>query len=556
MKQPQLTTPSDISLHEPLRRTLPNGVTIHTLCAAEFEVVRVSFVFRAGSAQQRKAFVATSTANLLSEGTRDMTSQQIAEQFDFYGSYFDVNVDRDYVYISFCSLSKYFRQTLAVAEQILLHPLFPEEEVASYREKRKQRLRIERMKVETEAREAFARALFGPAHPYGITWPETAYDDLTRDDLLDFYARHYTARNCFVVCSGAADAAVVDAVAEVAGQLPAGADRAAEPFPPAVTTPHVAVPHAGAVQSSIRIGRLLFGRNHPDYVGMQVVAMLLGGYFGSRLMQNLREANGFTYGVVAAMVNLEREGYLAVATQVARDATDRALAEIYREIERLRTEPVAEEELSLVRNMMTGEMMRILDGPFGIADVTIENILMATLAAADDDAKAEAEHPVLKMQIQGICPYGWHIANLQDWKDLIWAAAQASKGSRYEIAESSASYKAIGGGSIANLSTILFDASWNTYSSGSPISPLAPDFGFNMFIQGWRLYDTGYNYGATSGDPRFYAWIPLLGQYTSKKTSFWRIYISGHTKTDMTLNDGFDLGNGSGAAIRCVKNYK
>ena len=157
MKQPQLTTPSDISLHEPLRRTLPNGVTIHTLCAAEFEVVRVSFVFRAGSAQQRKAFVATSTANLLSEGTRDMTSQQIAEQFDFYGSYFDVNVDRDYVYISFCSLSKYFRQTLAVAEQILLHPLFPEEEVASYREKRKQRLRIERMKVETEAREAFAR---------------------------------------------------------------------------------------------------------------------------------------------------------------------------------------------------------------------------------------------------------------------------------------------------------------------------------------------------------------------------------------------------------------
>ena len=146
--------------------------------------------------------------------------------------------------------------------------------------------------------------------------------------------------------------------------------------------------------------------------------------------------------------------------------------------------------------------------------------------------------------------------NIQDWKDLIWAAAQASKGSRYEIAESSASYKAIGGGSIANLSTILFDASWNTYSSGSPISPLAPDFGFNMFIQGWRLYDTGYNYGATSGDPRFYAWIPLLGQYTSKKTSFWRIYISGHTKTDMTLNDGFDLGNGSGAAIRCVKNYK
>lgn len=375
MKQPPLTIPSDVALAEPLRRTLPNGVVIHTLRAAEFEVVRFSFVFRAGSAQQRKAFVATSTANLLCEGTRDMTAQQIAERLDFYGSYFDVNVDRDYVYISFCSLSKYFRQTLAVAEQILLHPLFPEEEVASYREKRKQRLRIERMKVETEAREAFARALFGAEHPYGISAPEAAYDTLTRDDLLDFYARHYTARDCFVVCSGAADTTVVDAVAAVAGRLPEGSGRTAAPFPPAVTTSSVTVRHPGAVQSSIRVGRLLFGRNHPDYAGMQVVAMLLGGYFGSRLMQNLREKHGFTYGVVAAMVNLEQGGYLAIATQVARDATDRALAEIYREIERLRTEAVSEEELALVRNMMTGEIMRVLDGPFGIADVTIENIL-------------------------------------------------------------------------------------------------------------------------------------------------------------------------------------
>jgi len=375
MKQPQLTTPAGVSLAEPRRRTLPNGVTIYSLCAAEFEVVRVSFVFRAGSAQQRKAFAAMSTANLLSEGSRDLTAQQIAERLDFYGSYFDVNIDRDYVYISFCSLAKYFRQTLAVAEQILLHPLFPEEEVAAYREKRKQRLRIERRKVETEAREAFARALFGAEHPYGISWPEEAYDDLTRGDLRAFYDRHYTARDCFVVCSGAVDEAAVDAVAKVAGRLPRGEDRTPEPFPPAVTTRCLAVPHAGAVQSSLRIGRLLFGRNHPDYVGMQVVAMVLGGYFGSRLMRNLREKHGFTYGVVAAMVNLEHGGYLAVATQVAGDATGEALDQVYREIERLRTEPVPPEELELVRNMMTGEMMRILDGPFGIADVTIENIL-------------------------------------------------------------------------------------------------------------------------------------------------------------------------------------
>ena len=110
-------------------------------------------------------------------------------------------------------------------------------------------------------------------------------------------------------------------------------------------------------------------------LGMQVVATLLGGYFGSRLMQNLRERNGFTYGVVAAMVNFEQAGYFAVATQVGSEVTAEALGQIYAEIERLRSEPVSEEELALVRNIMVGEMLRILDGPFGIADVTIENLL-------------------------------------------------------------------------------------------------------------------------------------------------------------------------------------
>ena len=156
MTQPRIT-PSQVEVAEARRTTLPNGIGLYTLASDDFEVLRISFVFRAGSALQQAPFSASAAANLLSEGSRDMTAHQIAEQLDYYGSWYDVNVDRDYVYISFCSLSKYFRQTLAVAEQILLHPLFPEEEVASYREKRKQRLRIERMKVETEAREAFAR---------------------------------------------------------------------------------------------------------------------------------------------------------------------------------------------------------------------------------------------------------------------------------------------------------------------------------------------------------------------------------------------------------------
>lgn len=355
--------------------TLRNGMRLYLLPTDEFAVMRLTLLFRAGSSRQTTPFSASSTANLLAEGSKKMTAREISEQLDFHGSYYDVNTDRDYVYISFAMLSKFVTETLRVAEQLLLHPTFPEEEVETYRLKRKQRLQIERQKVDVRAREAFARAMFGADHPYGHSFEEEVYDRLTREELIAFYRRHYTASNGFAVCSGRIGDEERAALIALLEQFPATEPTPRPDFPPVQQQHEVRLRHEGAVQSSIRIGRLLFPREHPDFVGMQVVAAALGGYFGSRLMQNLREEHGYTYGVISAMVNFEREGYLAIATQVGTEVTEEALQEIYKEIERLRHEVMSEEELQLVKNIMTGEMMRILDGPFGIADVTIENIL-------------------------------------------------------------------------------------------------------------------------------------------------------------------------------------
>lgn len=376
-RQPRIT-PSQVDVATAERLPLKNGIDLYMLPSDDFEVLRISFVFRAGSAAQQVPFSASAAANLLAEGSRGMTGAEIAEQLDYYGSWYDVNLDRDYAYINFATLSKFFDRTLAVAEQILLDPTFPEEELRSYCAKRRQRLAIERTKVDVQAREAFAKALFGARHPYGISSDEAEYDRLTRDAVVAFHTAHYTAENCVVVCSGRIGAHERQAIASLAERTPQRAAAAPAVFPEPQTTHAVFVEHPGAVQSSLRIGRLLFPRQHPDFVGMQVVATALGGYFGSRLMQNLREEHGYTYGAVAAMVNFERAGYFAVATQVGTDVTREALREIFHEIERLGEEPMSEEELCLVRNMMIGEMMRVLDGPFGIADVTIENILCGT----------------------------------------------------------------------------------------------------------------------------------------------------------------------------------
>ncbi len=365
----------ELSLQNAECRTLSNGVKLYTLECNEFEVLRVSFIFGAGTVMQSVPFAASATANMMYEGSRDMTSSQIAEKLDYYGSYFDVNIDRDYSYISFCSLSKFVEPTLEVAEQIILHPIFPEDEITTYCNKRKQRLTIERQKVETRAREAFAQSLFGKSHPYGISASEEAYDSLTRDDLIHIYNTLYVAQNCFVVMSGKITPESLAQVAELAEAIPQREGDFDIEFPEPVQRSYHLVEKSDAVQSSIRIGRLLFTRTHPDFVGMQVLSTVLGGYFGSRLMRTLREERGYTYGVMSAMVNFARSGYFAIATQVGVEVVDDALNLIYEQIELLRTEAISDEELGMVKNIMVGEIMRILDGPFGIADVTIENIL-------------------------------------------------------------------------------------------------------------------------------------------------------------------------------------
>lgn len=375
MKQPPLITPSQIVVPAAERHTASNGTSIYAINCPEYEVVRISFVFHAGTITQCHPFAASATANMLAEGTELYSSQQIAEKLDYYGSYFDINIDRDYAYITFCCLSKFFTQTAEVIEQVILHPTFPESEVETYKAKRKQQLSIERRKVETLARENFARAMFGDSHPYGISYSEERYDTLSSEILRNHYSRCYTAERCMVVCSGTISEEVLTRTRQIAEQLNSSPLLDTITIPPFDTTHDVRINHSGAVQSSIRMGRMLFPRTHEDFIPMQVLATLLGGYFGSRLMQNLREQNGFTYGVFSAMVNFQQAGYLAIATQVGKEVTEQALGEIAHEIEQLRTTLVEQEELELVKNIMAGEMMRILDGPFGIADVTTENIL-------------------------------------------------------------------------------------------------------------------------------------------------------------------------------------
>lgn len=354
-------------------RTTEVGAPLYSLHNSSQGVVRVSFVFRAGTSYQSAPFSASTVVNTLSEGTQNHSGREIAESLDFLGSYYDANIDRDWAVVTFCSLKKFAAETLDIAEEVILRPTFPEKEIRSYCAKRKEQLHVQRSKPDQLSREIFGKALFGEEHPYGITSSEESYDDITPAILHEFYLAHYNSASAFAVICGDFGEEEERRVAEILEGLPSGTmpkRNIPEPTPTPLVREHI----GGAVQSSIKIGLPLFPRTHPDFIPMQILATALGGYFGSRLMQNLRERNGYTYGAYAAMINLDRSGYFVMSADVAGDHTDDAIGEMFGELERIAYEPMSEEELELVRKTIVGDALRVFDGPFGAADVTIENI--------------------------------------------------------------------------------------------------------------------------------------------------------------------------------------
>ena len=357
--------------------TCANGTRLYTLHNSKQGVIRVSFIFRAGTSWQSVPFSASATINTLSEGTEQFSALEIAERLDFVGSYFDANIDRDWAVLTYCSLSKFARETFEIAEQVVLHPTFPEREIGVYCTKRKEQLIVQRSKPDHLSRELFGKSIFGADHPYGVTSPAEAYDALTREDIEHFYRTHYTAENCFAVLCGDITEEHIAHTKAILEQLPHGSlDQRTIPTP--ISTPRAELKVEGAVQSCLKIGRTLFPRTHPDFVPMQVVSTALGGYFGSRLMQNLRERHGYTYGAYAAMINLDRSGYFVMSADVASEYTSAATKEMLKEVESFCSEPMRDRELQMVKNIIFGDVMRIFDGPFGVADVTIENIQNGT----------------------------------------------------------------------------------------------------------------------------------------------------------------------------------
>lgn len=354
------------AIHE---QQLSNGIPLYWLNAGVQDVVEISWVFPAGLWQEPKQGVSQATAGLLKNGTSKRTAHEIHEALEFYGASLKVGPGNDFSTLTLHTLTKHLEQLLPIVYEILTDAIFPQQELDIHRQNAIQRLMVNLRQCDFVANQQIDAALFGPEHPYGRYTQKEKIEAITREDLLDFYKKQYDLAGVKIFMGGKVGAKEVGLLETIFGKdklVHTPSVQTVFALEPATEKKLHIINDPNGVQGAIRIGRLFPNRHHEDFIPMVVLNTLFGGYFGSRLMSNIREEKGYTYGIYCSLSSYLNGGEMSIHTEVGRDVVEPAIKEIYYEMEQLCNEPADEEELLLVKNYLLGNLLGDLDGPFSI----------------------------------------------------------------------------------------------------------------------------------------------------------------------------------------------
>lgn len=349
---------------------LDNGAPVYISNMGTQEVARIEVVFDAGRPFERKPLSARATASLLREGTLSMSSAEIAENLDFYGAELSYPYYLDTCNIALVALNKHLPQVLPVFADMLYNPRFPQSELEHFVQRNKERLLVELSKNDVLAYREITEKIFGTQHPYGYnSFPET-YDALCLEDVQEHYNRTFTAGNCRIFVAGNLNPKVLDLLNQHLGSGIRPGPAQACHIPETEYFPQKGFIHRPeALQTAVRIGKRLFNRQHPDYHGMFILNTILGGYFGSRLMNNIREEKGYTYNIYSALETMRYDGYFYIASEVGNEVLQDTLQQIYAEIAALQNDLVGTAELEMAKSYLLGTFLTQIDGPFNHSEL-------------------------------------------------------------------------------------------------------------------------------------------------------------------------------------------
>ncbi|MEO7982670.1 MAG: pitrilysin family protein [Bacteroidota bacterium] len=357
----------DLRLKRADKYILDNGVEVYAVNAGAEEVLSFEWVFFAGNWQEEQNLVAATANFLLRNGTSKRSAFQVNDHFEYYGSYLNRSCHNETASITLHCLTKHVKELLPVVKELITDSVMPQEELDIYKQNMKQRLKVSLQKSEFIANRLIDVYLFGEKHPYGKFSTAEEFDALNREQLLAFYKQYYQQGKLILFVAGKLPADIETVLNKNFGDLLTATNASKEiSVHPASEKKYRVTNDAKGVQGSIRLARPFPNRHHPDFLKTQLLNALFGGFFGSRLMSNIREDKGYTYGIHSHLQNHMHESAWMISTEAGKDVCEATIAEVYKEMKDLREELVDEEELLLVRNYMMGGILGDLDGPFHI----------------------------------------------------------------------------------------------------------------------------------------------------------------------------------------------
>ncbi len=347
--------------------SLRNGAGVYAVDAGTEDVLQLEWVFYAGNCFEKKNPDAATVNFLLRNGTSKKNAFAINEHFEFYGAYLNRSCYNETAVITLHCLTKHVQELLPVVRELIVDSILPEEELNIYKQNTQQRLRVSLKKNDFVAGRLIDAYLFGRDHPYGRYTEMEDFDKLNREQLITFYEKYYQKGKFILFIGGKLPANLESQLNENFGDLA----NENNPVPvdglqPATEKKYRVTNDEKNVQGSIRMARPFPNRHHPDFMKVQVLNALFGGYFGSRLMSNIREEKGYTYGISSYLQNHLQHSAWMISAETGKDVCEAAIEEIYREMKKLREELIGDDELLLVRNYMMGSILGDLDGPFPI----------------------------------------------------------------------------------------------------------------------------------------------------------------------------------------------
>ena len=322
---------------------MKNGMPLYVLSAGNEDVIRFDLLVRSGQLDQSQPLQAVFTNRMLREGTVRMTSGEIAERLDYYGAWLDLSSSVNCGFVTLYTLTKHLDRTMEIVAGLVKESVFPEEQFRIICDINRQQFLVNNQRVDVLARKQLNRSLFGTSHPLGRYAELEDYERIQVEALKDFYHRHYHSGNCSMYVSGKVTPEVVRCIERHWGEAPWGNCTAEK----VERTWNIV---KDALQSALRMGGFSLDRKHPDYLKLRVLVTLFGGYFGSRLMSNIREDKGYTYGIGAGLVSYPGTSLLVVSTEAANEYMESVIT---------------------VRNYMLGDMCRSYEGAFSLSDAWI-----------------------------------------------------------------------------------------------------------------------------------------------------------------------------------------